>query len=255
MKKNLILLLFLSSQLFSQNSEKLFKEGNEHYKLSNYSEAISSYEKIEALGLISSELYYNLGNSHYKLNQVAPAIYNYEMALLLNPLNEEAQSNLVFAKRLTIDAIDEIPKTIFQKLDDAIVKKLSYNEWAIVNVVFSVLGTLLFLLFYFSFTPSIKRLFFVTSILSFLLLLITLFFTINEYTYSNTTVEAIIFSKEITINNAPTDNSEKIFTLHEGTKVLVLDTVDNWKKIRISDGKTGWIIADKIKILSIFKKN
>ena len=255
MKKNLILLLFLSSQLFSQNSEKLFKEGNEHYKLSNYSEAISSYEKIEALGLISSELYYNLGNSHYKLNQVAPAIYNYEMALLLNPLNEEAQSNLVFAKRLTIDAIDEIPKTIFQKLDDAIVKKLSYNEWAIVNVVFSILGTLLFLLFYFSFTPSIKRLFFVTSILSFLLLLITLFFTINEYTYSNTTVEAIIFSKEITINNAPTDYSEKIFTLHEGTKVLVLDTVDNWKKIRISDGKTGWIIADKIKILSIFKKN
>jgi tetratricopeptide (TPR) repeat protein len=255
MKKNLILLLFLSSQLFSQNSEKLFKEGNEHYKLSNYSEAISSYEKIEALGLISSELYYNLGNCHYKLNQVAPAIYNYEMALLLNPLNEEAQSNLVFAKRLTIDAIDEIPKTIFQKLDDAIVKKLSYNEWAIVNVVFSVLGTLLFLLFYFSFTPSIKRLFFVTSILSFLLLLITLFFTIKEYTSSNTTVEAIIFSKEISINNAPTDNSEKIFTLHEGTKVLVLDTVDNWKKIRISDGKTGWIIADKIKILSIFKKN
>ena len=255
MKKNLILLLFLSSQLFSQNSERLFKEGNEYYKLSNYSEAISSYEKIEALGLISSELYYNLGNCHYKLNQVAPAIYNYEMALLLNPLNEEAKSNLVFAKRLTIDAIDEIPKTIFQKLDDAIVKKLSYNEWAIVNVVFSVLGTLLFLLFYFSFTPSIKRLFFVTSILSFLLLLITLFFTINEYTSSNTTVEAIIFSKEISINNAPTDNSEKIFTLHEGTKVLVLDTVDNWKKIRISDGKTGWIIADKIKILSIFKKN
>jgi tetratricopeptide (TPR) repeat protein len=252
MKKNLILLLFLSSQLFSQNSEKLFKEGNEHYKLSNYSEAISSYEKIEALGLISSELYYNLGNCHYKLNQVAPAIYNYEMALLLNPLNEEAKSNLVFAKRLTIDAIDEIPKTIFQKLDDAIVKKLSYNEWAIVNVVFSVLGTLLFLLFYFSFTPSIKRLFFVTSILSFLLLLITLFFTIKEYAYSNTTVEAIIFSKEISINNAPTDNSEKIFTLHEGTKVRVLDTVDNWKKIRIADGKIGWIIADEIKILRIF---
>ena len=255
MKKNLILLLFLSAQLFSQNSEQLFKEGNEQYKLSNYSEAISSYEKIEALGLISSALYYNLGNCHYKLNQVASAIYNYEKALLLDPLNEDAQSNLVFAKRLTIDAIEEIPKTIFQKLDDAIVKKLSYNEWAIVNVVFSVLGTLLFLLFYFSFTPSKKRVFFVTSILSFLLLLVTLFFTIKEYTYSNTTVEAIIFSEETSVNNAPTDNSEKIFTLHEGTKVLVLDTVDNWKKIRISDGKTGWIISDKIKILSIFEKN
>ena len=144
MKKNLILLLFLSSQLFSQNAEKLFKAGNEQYKLSNYSEAISSYEKIEALGLISSELYYNIGNCHYKLNQVAPAIYNYEKALLLNPLNEDAQRNLVFAKRLTIDAIEEIPKTIFQKLDEAIIKKLSYNEWAIVNVVFSVTWHLTF---------------------------------------------------------------------------------------------------------------
>ena len=110
--------------MFSQNFEQLFKEGNEQYKLSNYSEAISSYEKIEALGLISSALYYNLGNCHYKLNQVASAIYNYEKALLLDPLNEDAQSNLVFAKRLTIDAIEEIPKTIFQKLDDVIVKKV-----------------------------------------------------------------------------------------------------------------------------------
>ena len=135
---------------------------------------------------------------------------------------------------------------------DLFSKKLSYNEWAIVSVVFSVLGTLLFLLFYFSFTPSKKRLFFVTSVLSFLLLFITSFFTVKEYAYTNSTVEAIIFSKEIDINNAPTENSEKIFTLHEGTKVVVLDSVDNWKKIRIADGKIGWVRADEIKLLTIF---
>ena len=131
MKKILILLLFISQQLFSQGTDELFEKGNEHYKLAEYSEAISSYQEIEALGFISSELYYNLGNCYYKLNKVAPAIYNYEKALLINPLNEDAQSNLVFAKRLTIDAIEELPKTIFQKLDTSLVKKLSYNEWAI----------------------------------------------------------------------------------------------------------------------------
>ena len=252
MKKVIILLLLLSQQLFSQGKDELFEKGNEHYKLANYSEAISSYQEIEALGFISSELYYNLGNCYYKLNQVAPAIYNYEKALLINPLNEDAQSNLVFAKRLTIDAIEELPKTIFQKLDTSLVKKLSYNEWATVAVVFSVLGTVLFLLFYFSYTPSKKRLFFVTSIISFLVLFITSFFTVKEYSYVNTTVEAIIFSKNTDVKNAPTFNSEKVFTLHEGTKVRVLDTVDNWKKIRIADGKIGWIIADEIKILRIF---
>ncbi len=136
MKKILILLLFISQQLFSQATDKLFEKGNEHYKLAEYSEAISSYQEIETLGFVSSELYYNLGNCYYKLNKVAPAIYNYEKALLINPLNEDAQSNLVFAKRLTIDAIEELPKTIFQKLDTSLVKKLSYNEWATVAVVF-----------------------------------------------------------------------------------------------------------------------
>ena len=47
-------------------------------------------------------------------------------------------------------------------------------------------------------------------------------------------------------------NSDEIFTLHEGTKVLVLDSVDNWKKIRIADGKIGWIISDEIQLLTIF---
>ena len=64
-------------------------------------------------------------------------------------------------------------------------------------------------------------------------------------------MEAIIFSKEIDINTAPTDNSEKIFTRHEGTKVVVLDSVDNWKKIKIADGKIGWIRTDEIKLLTI----
>jgi SH3-like domain-containing protein len=47
-------------------------------------------------------------------------------------------------------------------------------------------------------------------------------------------------------------NSDKIFTLHEGTKVLVLDSVDSWKKIRIADGKIGWIVDEEIKILRNF---
>ena len=252
MKKTLILLLFITQNLFSQTAEELFSIGNEEYKLEHYSEAIIHYQKIQDLGLSSSELYYNLGNCYYKLNQVAASIFNYEKALLLDPLNEDAQTNLVFAKRLTVDNIEEIPLTIFQKLDATIIKKLSFNEWALSAVAFSILGSLFFLLFYFSFTPSKKRLFFITSIISFLLLLVTSFFTVKEYSYVNSTVEAIIFSEKSEVKNAPTMNSDKIFMLHEGTKVLVLDSVDNWKKIRIADGKIGWIISDEIKLLTIF---
>ena len=217
-----------------------------------YKEAIATYDSIEKQGYISSELYFNLGNSYYKLNRVAPTIYNYEKALLLDPLNEDAKNNLVFARRLTIDNIEELPTTIFDKLDESLVKKLSYNQWAIVCVVFSFLGALLFLAFYFAGDSSKKRLFFITSISSFFLLIISLVFTVKEFNETSSKIEAIIFAQQIAIKNAPTNNSEDVFTLHEGTKVLILDSVDNWNKIKIADGKTGWINSDKLKRLNLF---
>lgn len=246
-------MLFVSQIALSQSAEDLFKKANDQYKEGLYEEAIKTYDQIKELNLISSEVYYNLGNCHYKLNEVAPAIYNYEKALLIDPFNVDARNNLVFAKKLTIDNIKELPKSIFQKIDESYLKKLSYNEWAVVTIVFVFLGSSLFLLFYFSYTPSLKRLFFVTSMLSFLLFIFSLIVTVKEHAYNLSNVEAIIFAEEIAIKNAPTTNSDDIFTLHEGTKVMVLDAVDRWNKIKIADGKIGWIQTDQIKLLTILK--
>ena len=58
---------------------------------------------------------------------------------------------------------------------------------------------------------------------------------------------AIIFSSKVEIKNAPSTTSDEVFELHEGTKVIVLDELDNWKKIKIADGKIGWIYADYLK--------
>ena len=249
MKKLLILALFLSQVVLAQSADELFQKANDQYKLEQYETAIKTYEQIESLGLASSELYYNIGNCYYKLNRVAPSIYNYEKALMINPLNADAQNNLVFARRLTIDNIEELPKSVLQKLDESFVKKLSYNEWAMVSVGLSILGCSLFLLFYFAYSPGRKRLFFVTSMISFLLLITTSVFTIKEYSFARSNIEAIIFATQTEIKNAPTLNGETVFTLHEGTKVKVLDTVDNWKKIKIADGKIGWIVTDELKVL------
>ena len=249
MKKITLLLVLFTSLLSAQTVEELFTQANKAYKEAKYNEAIELYQKIEAEGKISSELYFNLGNSYYKLNKVAPTIYNYEKALRLDPLNKDAANNLVFAKRLTLDAIEELPKTFLQKLNENYLQKLSYNQWAIVVVIFSFLAALLFLLFYFSVTSSRKRLYFVTSILSFLLLIFSLVITYNQYTFYKNNVQAIIFAEKAEVKNAPTLNSEDVFTLHEGTKVKVLDEVDNWKKIKLADGKIGWIIASELKVL------
>ena len=38
------------------------------------------------------------------------------------------------------------------------------------------------------------------------------------------------------MRSAPTLNAEEIFKIHEGTKVMVIDAIDNWKKITLADG-------------------
>jgi tetratricopeptide (TPR) repeat protein len=252
MKKILFLLLMVASSVVAQNTDKLFSSANDLYKSDKLEEAIETYKKIESQGLVSSELYYNLGNSYYKLNKVGPSIYYYEKALKINPLNEDVKNNLVFAKRLALDNIEELPKTVFQKFNKNFLQKLSYNQWAIVVIVFSFLASFLFLLFYFANSPSKKRFYFVTSILSFIFLISSFAITYNQYSLAKNNKVAIVFAEKTEVRNAPTLNSEEIFTLHEGTKVIVLDTIDDWKKIKIADGKLGWIIASEIKLLNNF---
>jgi tetratricopeptide (TPR) repeat protein len=252
MKKFLFLLLMITSAAIAQSTEELFKTANDLYKNDMLEEAVEVYQKIESQGMVSSELFYNLGNTYYKLNKVGPSIYYYEKALKLNPLNEDVKNNLVFAKRLALDNIEELPKTVFQKINKNFLQKLSYNQWAIVVIVFSFLVCIFFLFFYFAHSPSKKRFYFITSTLSFIFLIFSLLITYNQYSFTQNNKVAIVFAEETEVRNAPTLNSEEVFTLHEGTKVIVLDTIDDWKKIKIADGKIGWIIASEIKLLDTF---
>lgn len=252
MKRILFLLLIITNLVNAQNVDSLFVTANNLYKAGKFEDAIKEYEIIESKKLVSLELYYNLGNSYYKLNKVGPAIYYYEKALNIDSSNEDVRNNLVFAKRLALDNIEELPKTVLQKFNKNYLQKLSYDQWAIVVITFSVLGSLFFLLFYFAEIPSKKRFYFVISIVSFILLLGSLFITYSQYNTSKTNNPAIVFAEETEIRNAPTLNSEIVFKLHEGTKVIVLDAIDDWKKVKIKDGKLGWIIAEDIKMLSNF---
>lgn len=75
----------------------------------------------------------------------------------------------------------------------------------------------------------------------------SVFFAFNNYETVKNSRTAIIFSLKTGIKNAPSKSSELVFELHEGTKVLILDELDDWKKIKIADGKTGWMKSDDLK--------
>ena len=246
-----ILLCLFSTMSFAQN-ETAFEQANTLYNEGNYTEAITKYTSILDQGEHSAELYYNIANAHYKLNNVAPSIYYYEKALLLKPNDKEILNNISYAKNMTIDAIEIVPEVGFSRLIKNATNTMIFDNWAKTAVALVVLFVLLFLMYYFSQSTSKKRLAFITSLSSLLLAFIALAFAFNSYELDQKNQPAIVFAQESQIKSEPNLRSAEAFKLHEGTKVQVIDTVTNWKKIKLSDGKTGWIVADDIKLLTVF---
>jgi len=228
----------------------LFSQGNSLYNEGKFQDAINTYESILDTENHSSELYFNLANAYYKLNRIAPSVYYYEKALQLSPNDKDIKNNMSFAKNMTIDAIELIPEMGFSKITKNIINRFSFDVWAILSVVFVVLFVVLFLTYYFSYSTNRKRLTFLSSILSLFLVLITLMFAFQKYEYEQNDNPAIVFALESEIKSEPNLRSEIAFKLHEGTKVQVLEIYnENWTKIKLADGKTGWISSQDIKEL------
>jgi hypothetical protein len=181
------------------------------------------------------------------LNKVAPAIYNYEKALVLNPNDAEIQNNLKFAQKLQIDEIKVIPTVGFSKMIHDFTSAFHYNTWAWISVGLSTLFLLFFIGYYFSQITLSKRIFFIGMFVLILLLLISVSAAISEKNHYESEKPAIVFAEMVLVKSEPQNASNTVFTLHEGTKVFVLEAVENWRKIQLTDGTEGWIEKTAIK--------
>jgi tetratricopeptide (TPR) repeat protein len=244
MKKLLFLFLLTTQVFFAQSG---FEMGNHLYQKGKYEQAIKAYESVLGTKKHSAELYFNLGNCYYKLNKVAPAIYNYEKALLLNPDDKEILNNLKFAQKLNIDEVKEVQKVGFSKIIQDFTSEFHYNTWAWISVAFSTLFLLFFIGYYFSQLTLSKRIFFIGMFLLLFLLIISVSAAISEKSIFDNEKPAIVFAEKADVKSEPQKLSSTVFTLHEGTKVFVQETLSNWKKIQLTDGTEGWIDKNSIR--------
>ncbi|MFT4698836.1 MAG: tetratricopeptide (TPR) repeat protein [Flavobacteriaceae bacterium] len=249
MNKILFILAFLLSAVSFGQNDALFEQGKGLYKAEKYQEAITTWMKILNNKVHSSEVYFNLGNAHYKMSNVGPSIYYYEKALQLSPNDSEIKNNLAFAQNATVDAIEALPKTIFSKWYTTIAEILHFESWAVVSIVISLSAIVLFLLYHFSYSESKKRLFFVSSLCLFFVLIISITMSYTTYNEAMKKNPAIVFSESTEVKSEPNLGSEAVFTLHEGTKVQIIIKEDDWARIRLVDGKDGWIPLSDLKEL------
>lgn len=252
MKKIVFITALLFGLFTSAQSEPLFTRATDAYNEGDFNKAIENYLAIIDAGHHSAELYFNLGNSYYKLNQVAPSIYYYEKALLLKPNDSEVKNNLAYAQNMTLDAIEVMPETGLSNIYKNVTGFLSFDQWGYTAVIFILLFVLLYIGFHFLKYATQKRIAFITSIVSLLIAVVSVVFAFLQYSDFQANQPAIVFDNEVKVTSEPNQRSQAIFALHEGTKLNVLEELEGYKKIRISDGQTGWLNSESIKLLKDF---
>lgn len=232
--------------------QELFDKATKAYNEGEYQQAIEQYEKILENGQHSAAVYYNLANSYYKLNEIAPSIYYYEKALLLDPDDPEIENNLAYARNMTLDVFDEIPASAMNRIFGNFTAALTFDQWAVLAVVFMMLFVAGYIAFYFLRYSGHKRLAFILSMLALLFSIASLIFGLLQYSRYEDDRPAIIFAEEVEVQSEPNQRSSTTFRLHEGTKVQVLEELNDWKKIETPDGQIGWTEGGDLKEVKDF---
>lgn len=241
--------LFFNGLIQAQDHLGDFQEGNTHYNSGEYQEAIDKYNSILNDGLHSFELYYNLANAHYKQNNIAESIYFYEKALQFDTNNKEALSNLSFAQQMTIDDIDILPNSGIKNILNGLVSVMNSDGWGVLIVVLIWFTVLFLLVYFFSRNTKTKRVSFVSSFTLSSLILLSFVMGFYAKSVENNNIYAIVFDDEVQVKEEPNLRSSLRFKLHEGTKILLLETLGEWNKIRLTNGQSGWLQSETIKVL------
>ena len=169
--------------------------------------------------------------------------------MLLNPNDDEIKTNLDFARKMAIDDIKIIPKVGFHKLIQDFTSTYYYDTWAWIAVGLALVFFLCFLGYYFSGTTLKKRIFFTGMFVILLGITLSVSAGIFERNRLENEKPAIVFAETAPVKSEPKTASPDAFILHEGTKVYILESIANWKKIELTDETTGWIESSAIKEL------
>lgn len=232
---SLLAVILFSISAFAQSD---FDIANAAYADGRYDEAAAMYQALldEQPDAV---LYYNLGNAQFKQGELSQAILNYERALRLRPNYKDAQYNLAFAQSKITDNIVE--QDFFLSVwARALRNQLRESTWLILSIslfIFGLIGILGFLL---GRTPWLRKTAFHLAWIALLFSLIAGLNTASLHQRDTLRNEAIITQGVVNAKSSPDRSGTDLFTLHEGTKVTIRETLGEWCNIRVGSNE-GWI--------------
>ncbi len=238
-----------AAEILAEPVDSLWARANAAYSRGEFRQAAAGYEAVLERGEHSTKLYYNLGNSWFKQGRMGKAILNYNRALLLDPTDEDTQYNLAMAQVRIVDKIDTVPEFFLKTWLRNLGLMLGTNTWAVLGLVFLGVTFGAVLLWLLSGRPGLRKWGFYGGGICAVLCVGSTFYADFQRKRLLHGREAVVMNLMAPVKSAPGTGSKDIFVLHEGTKVRMLDRLDGWTEIVLSDGNKGWIASNAIEAI------
>ena len=219
--------------------------GMDAYRNGQYELAIQEFESILSNNWDSPELYFNLGNAFYRVGNIAGAVWAFESCLQLSPTNKDAKYNLKLANLHVIDRMELPEPPIYLIWYLGIKEKFTPSKWINISIIillfFSIILTVSRMI------SSLKLQNLRGSIIA--VFFISLFFTIHSIWINKSLNLGVIYTTKVEAHSEPNLFSTRLFEVHEGLRVSINQTADEWVEIELLDGKTGWIENNQIRLI------
>ena len=217
----------------------LFSEANQQYADGNYAEAAQMYEQI-LQEQPAADVYYNLGNAYFKQGELAQSILAYERCLRLDPRNKDAQYNLAFAQSRIIDNIEDNHVFFISSWLRAVRNSLREQTWMWLSICLFMLVLVGALLFALSKEQWLRKTAFYTAVVALIVSICACANAGSLHQRDTLRNEAIITQGIVNVKASPDRSGTELFTLHEGTKVTIHETLGEWCNIHVGNN-VGWM--------------
>lgn len=232
--------------------QDIFQQAGEAYRQGEMDKAIAGYRYLADLGIRNGHLCYNLGNSYFRVGEIGQSALWYERALRYLPRFRDLQVNYQFVRSQLTDEDFKAPEysgtlgfltDLHQKLN------LRESLW-VTAILFWLWAATLIIVVWAQREPWKSRVRIPCWIMGFLFIitLLSTGFKVYRYEYR---VEAVIMSPAVDVKTGPSPDFSTSFTLHEGTKIIVVQEQNNWVRITLPSNSsfTGWMPEESVEAI------
>lgn len=237
-------LLILAGSAFAAAPEETFDRASQAYAQSNWDQAAEGFQELLRYGFRDARLEYNLAGAEYKRGRLGQAVLHYERARRLDPADADTIANLALVRSKLRDVLPPDPS------DSGIVgaTRRIQDRWGVTSqavVALIAVWAAAFLVVAGAsrpggFTPA--RSWLLAGAVAVAVVAGASWRSTDQRLYGGS--RAVVLVPSVEVLAGPGLENTALFTLHEGTTVVVRTEQAGWLQIALPTGLSGWVARD-----------